>query len=117
MGIANLGELERLEGRLDRARPLLERALAIYDKQIANGSIAASESASSPILSLRWGSSTKPRVASPRQSIISVAPTTSFSVSLASPHPTEDYARVLRKAGRIAEAEKIEASLNAVSTK
>ena len=119
--IANLGELERLDGHLDRARPLIERALAIYDKQIAlTGSIADVPNGFNypePLTSLGLIDEAEGCIADAVEHLGRAHDVRSQFSWLMAQDPLKDYARVLRKAGRIAEAEKIEASLNAVSTK
>jgi eukaryotic-like serine/threonine-protein kinase len=115
---AALGELERLEGRPERARPLLEHALAIYDNRAAREGRSPRYLDGNPwdveiLTSLGLVDETEGRIDDALNHLRRAQEARSYVGGIPSPNrdPAPDYARLLRKAGRIAEAEKIEASM------
>ena len=110
--LQSMGELERQEGRVDRARALLERSLAIFDKAKVVWTVNVESLTSLGLIDESEGNLGKAADRLRRACEIYAT----LPVPLI-PDPSAQYARVLRKAGRIAEAEKIEASLKAVGTK
>jgi len=127
--LQSLGELERQDGQLDRARALLERSLMIMDKPTESEHPAAVELPGSrglagehevhlaeTLVSLGLVDESEGHLAKAIDHLGRAHKIYSrFPGTVDDPAP--DYARVLRKAGRIAEAEKIEASVKAAGTK
>jgi len=111
--LQGLGELERLEGRLDRARELLERSLAIWDKPKKFTGFGAVDT----LVSLGLLDESQGRLAEAIDHLGRAHEICSHVPGLALRDPSPEYARVLRKVGRIAEAEKIEATLKADGAK
>jgi tetratricopeptide (TPR) repeat protein len=107
----SLGELERREGRLDRARALLERSLAIYDKAKVDWGYVDS------LTSLGLVDESEGHIAAAVDHLGRAHEICARDPSSYARDTSLDYIRVLRKAGRIAEAEKIEASLKPAGTK
>jgi tetratricopeptide (TPR) repeat protein len=110
-----LGELDRLEGRLDHARVLLERATAIFETQVALwGSprdVPNGFNYSEILRSLGLVDEAQGRVVEALQHLGESRDVFLLFPGPGNLDPSQDYARVLRKAGRVAEAEKIEASI------
>jgi len=107
----SLGELERQEGRLDRARALPERSLAIYDKTKTEWGYVDS------LTSLGLVDESQGRLAAAVDHLGRAHEIDARDSGTYARHPAADYARVLRKTGRIAEAVKIETSLKDAGTK
>jgi len=102
----SLGELERQEGRLDQARELLEQSLAIFDKPKKNTDPRGAEI----LVSLGLVEESQGRLAEAIDHLGRANNNYAHFPGEALRDVPTDYARVLRKAGRIAEAEKIESS-------
>jgi tetratricopeptide (TPR) repeat protein len=100
----SLGELERQEGRLDRARALLEPSLAIFDKPVKNTDPGGAEI----LVSLGLVDESEGRLAEAIEHLGRAHEIYAHHPGTALRDVPTDYARVLRKAGRVAEAEKIE---------
>ena len=111
--LQSLGELERQEGRLDRARSVLERSLAILDKNQLSSRFEATDT----LVSLGLVAEAEGRLGEAVEHLSRACEIHSRSPGITLNDPAPDYARVLRKAGRIAEAEKIEASLKPEAVK
>jgi tetratricopeptide (TPR) repeat protein len=111
--LQSLGELERLEGRLGEARSLLERSYGIFDrsKRLDDSRLVDALTSLGLVDEAQGRFDDSARHLSRARELYAQAP------GLASRNPSTDYARVLRKAGRIAEAEKIEDSLKPAGTK
>jgi len=116
-----VGELERLDGRPDRARPLLERAVAMFERQIAlTGSLRDVWNGSNYVeilTSLGLVDETQGRIEEALEHLGQAQSARSQFPGLTSRDPSKNYARVLRKAGRIAEAEKMEVGLKTPGAK
>jgi non-specific serine/threonine protein kinase/serine/threonine-protein kinase len=110
VAVETLGELERLDGHLDRARGLLERALAMRKRMKLDPEAGF-------FSSLGLLDEAEGRVDEAVLHLGLAHESYSRFPGLANRDPSPDYARVLRKAGRIAEAEQIEASRKAQPTK
>jgi len=112
--LASLGDLERRAGNFDRARSYLNRSLETLD----NANLDPFDSGySGPVTALGRLAETEGRVNDALRYLRRAYEIFRREPGISDCDPSPDYARVLRKAGRIAEAEKIEAGLKPAGTK
>jgi len=102
----SLGELERQEGQLNRARALLERSIAIFDKPRNNKNPAGAEI----LASLGLVDEAQGRLAEAIDHYGRAYEIYVSNPSYSARDRAPDYVRVLRNAGRIAEAKRIESA-------
>lgn len=112
--LASLGDLERRAGNFDRARSHLNRSLEILD----NANLAPFDSGySGAVTALGRLAETQGRVDDALRYLRRAYEIFRHEPGISDSDPSPDYARVLRKAGRVAEAEKVEVAMSAASTK
>jgi tetratricopeptide (TPR) repeat protein len=117
----SLGELERREGNLHRARELLEQALARLDEfkpnELGPGGRHEGGVVLETLLSLGLVDEAEGRLPDAIARLGRAHEIFRREPGFTMVPPSGDYARVLRKAGRIAEAERVEVTIGRAGTK
>jgi len=108
----SLGELERREGNLERARSLLEQSLKRVDEWNPQDPVCIDVLTSLGLVDEAQG-----RLDEAIAHLGRAHRLFTKESGVSQVNPSADYARLLRKAGRVAEAEKIEASLKPAAAK
>jgi tetratricopeptide (TPR) repeat protein len=108
MCAASLGELERQEGHSDRAQSLLERAIGIFERVDPSGAVL-----SEPYTGLGLIAESRGQLDLALEDLRRARAALSKGTGTVVLDPDPEYVRVLRKVGRTAEAERVEASMKA----